>query len=109
MPTHRRNALTLGSFESIAFSPFGTQSGTPLRHHGEVIRAETTSISSRSIDQEVKKELLSKLKTQHLTKTERDYLHFPASDWYDTGKGEVCKNACTLEVSDIISKYIKGR
>ena len=43
-------------------------------------------------------------KKRHLTKPERDMLHKPASDWCETGRGEVCKSACTLEIDDIIIK-----
>lgn len=42
------------------------------------------------------------LKTRHLSKQERDMLHNPASDWCETNKGEVCKNACTLEIADLL-------
>lgn len=45
------------------------------------------------------------LKVRHLTKYEREGLHQPARDWKETPKGDVCKNACTLEVEDILSKH----
>lgn len=44
------------------------------------------------------------LKKRHLSKQERDMLHNPASDWCETNKGEVCKNACSLEISDLLDK-----
>lgn len=49
----------------------------------------------------IKKEM----KTRHLTRSERDALHNPETDWIQTPRGEVCKNACSLEVEDIITKY----
>lgn len=49
--------------------------------------------------------LKSELKVRHLRKNERDAHHRPASDVVEGGKGEVCKNACTLELQDIIIKY----
>ena len=48
----------------------------------------------------VKKE---ELKKRHLTKQEREVLHKPASDWVETQRGETCKNACSLEISDLVS------
>ena len=47
------------------------------------------------------------LKDRHLNKPERDMYHKPKSDWCESPKGDVCKSACTLDVSDIISKIKK--
>lgn len=47
------------------------------------------------------------MKVRHLNKGERDMYHQPKPDWHDTPKGDMCKNACVLEVEDIIRKHIK--
>jgi len=47
------------------------------------------------------------MKVRHLNKGERDMYHNPKPDWHDSKKGDVCKNACVLEVEDIIRKHIK--
>lgn len=52
-------------------------------------------------------ELKETLKKKHLNRIERDAFHRPKSDWQETPSGEVCKNAETLVVSDIIKKYSK--
>lgn len=44
------------------------------------------------------------LKERHLNKRERDQLHKPKSDWCESNKGDVCRSACTLDVSDLITK-----
>lgn len=49
----------------------------------------------------------TKDKTRHLTKAERDALHRPESDYTLSRGKEVCRSACTLEVTDIIIKYKK--
>lgn len=46
-------------------------------------------------------------KKRHLSKEERDAYHAPASDWCESPRGEVCKNASTLDVTDILAKKIK--
>lgn len=48
--------------------------------------------------------LNSTLKERHLSKRERQAFHKPKSDILSTDRGEVCKNACTLEVDDLIAK-----
>ena len=55
----------------------------------------------KSREEHIKEILLSR----HLDRNERQSLHNPKSDWSDTGRGDVCKNACTLEVNDILSKH----
>ena len=45
------------------------------------------------------------MKKRHLEKRERESLHRPLNDWKETSRGEVCINACSLPVDDIISKY----
>lgn len=45
------------------------------------------------------------LKERHLNKDERDYLHTPEPDFVQSKTGEVCKNACSLPIKDIIIKY----
>lgn len=52
-------------------------------------------------------ELKEILKKKHLNRIERDAFHRPKSDWSESPSGEVCKNAETLVVSDIIKKYSK--
>lgn len=52
-------------------------------------------------------ELKETLKKKHLNRIERDAFHRPKSDWSESPSGEVCKNAETLVVSDIIKKYSK--
>lgn len=42
------------------------------------------------------------LKKMHLNRDMRSVLHRPKSDWFETPRGEVCKNACSLVVDDII-------
>lgn len=49
----------------------------------------------------------TKDKTRHLTKAERDALHRPEPDYTLSRGKEVCRSACTLEVTDIIIKYKK--
>ncbi len=44
------------------------------------------------------------LKKRHLTREEREALHNPQSDYILTSKGEVLRNACTLDVRDILEK-----
>lgn len=46
------------------------------------------------------------LKVRHLSRDERRSLHQPLPDWKESPKGDVCKNACTLEVDDIIGKHL---
>ena len=47
------------------------------------------------------------LKERHLTRSERSVYHQPRPDWKESSRGDVCKNASTLEVEDIITKYKK--
>ncbi len=49
--------------------------------------------------------LESVLKVRHLSRYERQALHAPPSDWKATERGDVCKNACTLEVEDLLEKH----
>jgi hypothetical protein len=49
--------------------------------------------------------LRSVMKTRHLSKSERDVLHSPLSDVCETSKGDVLKNASTLQVQDLVDKY----
>jgi len=43
-------------------------------------------------------------KERHLQRDERSMLHHPKSDWCESPKGDICKSACTLEISDLIAK-----
>jgi hypothetical protein len=47
------------------------------------------------------------LKDRHATARIRNYYHNPASDWKESDRGDVCVNACSLEVKDIIEKHNK--
>lgn len=47
------------------------------------------------------------LKKSHLSRDMRSMMHKPKSDWYETPKGEVCKNASTLVIDDIIAPIKK--
>lgn len=59
------------------------------------------------IDGMSEEELLkSELKKRHLNGGERRHYHKPKSDWQESPAGEVCRNAETLVVSDIVSKYV---
>lgn len=58
--------------------------------------------------EEMKASVKTLMKKRHLTKPERDQLHKPESDWVNTPRGEVCRNACTIEVADIIKKVSKS-
>lgn len=46
-----------------------------------------------------------RLKQQHLNGGEREAYHKPLNDWKETPKGEVCINASSLPVDDIVSKF----
>lgn len=91
------------SGDDITFTSSGT---TPS---GSVVRVspsngftfESAFSSKPASNLNVKEEI----KKRHLRKNERDAHHKPASDVVECGKGEVCKNACTLELEDIIIKY----
>lgn len=45
------------------------------------------------------------MKKRHLIKPERDQLHNPEPDFIESSRGEACRSACTLDVSDIIIKH----
>ena len=45
------------------------------------------------------------MKQRHLTKGERDTLHRPLNDWKETPRGEVCINASSLPLEDILTKH----
>ena len=45
------------------------------------------------------------VKERHLTQEERMDTHSPQSDWQEGERGEHCVNACSLDVSDIVSKF----
>lgn len=45
------------------------------------------------------------IKSRHLSGAERATFHKPKSDWYETPAGEVCRNADTLTVVDILKKH----
>jgi len=45
------------------------------------------------------------MKKRHLLKPERDQLHNPEPDFIESSRGEACRSACTLDVSDIIIKH----
>ena len=44
------------------------------------------------------------LKQRHLGRDERSLFHQPKSDWCESPKGDVCKSACSLEISDLVAK-----
>lgn len=44
------------------------------------------------------------LKKRHLNSDERGAYHQPKSDWCETGRGDMCKSACSLEVEDLVVK-----
>ncbi len=44
-------------------------------------------------------------RSRHYSKHERERRHQPESDWCEGDRGEYCKNACTMDVQDIISKH----
>jgi hypothetical protein len=50
------------------------------------------------------KDLKKELKKRHLNKQERDAFHNLKSDWCESPRGDVCKNASSLEIDDIVSK-----
>ena len=52
-------------------------------------------------------EVMEIMKERHLQKRERQSIHLPASDFCEGKRGEECKNACALEVKDIVIKYNK--
>ena len=53
-------------------------------------------------DEEAVRKLMKK---RHLIKPERDQLHNPEPDFIESSRGEACRSACTLDVSDIIIKH----
>ena len=78
------------------------------RQMGELLQAARRAVNPFDLE-DSNEQLMSSveetLKVRHLTKHEREGLHQPARDWKETPKGDVCKNACTLEVEDILSKH----
>jgi hypothetical protein len=85
-----------------------------LRHRGEPIQPFGMDLVDDNVEFDDEErdlispdELKETLKKRHLNRMERDALHKPKTDWFETPAGEVCKNAETLVVSDIINKFVK--
>lgn len=84
-----------------------------VRQMGELLQAARRTGIGRGVNpfylednnEQLMSEIDEVLKVRHLTRHEREGLHQPARDWKETPKGDVCKNACTLEVEDILSKH----
>lgn len=60
---------------------------------------------TRDYDEQTMSDIAVVMKERHLSKSERQAYHQPKNDWKESPKGDVCKNASTLEVEDIITKY----
>lgn len=84
---------TIGFGEQPFFSASAFESARRASQNGR----QTSSISIENHE--------GILKERHLRKSERDVLHKPKTDYLEGGKGEVCKNACSLEIDDIVEKF----
>lgn len=90
------------------YEPFGNIGivpnviGAQLRNPFDFIDDEVMKVNNSMEKTTALKEALKK---RHLTKEERDILHRPVSDYVQSKTGEVCKNACSLPIEDIISKH----
>lgn len=47
----------------------------------------------------------TKKKSKHYTQEERQLMHNPVPDFVQSKRGEILKNSCTLDISDIINKH----
>lgn len=52
-----------------------------------------------------KKSLEEKMKERHLNGAERRRAHKPKSDWRQSGRGEVCRNASSLPIDDLVIEF----
>ena len=76
------------------------------RFHGSLEDEEKPEEKEEEID--VSQESIDKLmKTRHLTKSERQALHKPKSDWIEGKKGEECRAACELKVDDLVPETLR--
>ena len=100
----RHRATPFGDLEALRFNEtlMGViRNAMPTRDTGPTITPGNNKIT-------MNQETEASLKQKHLTKEERDAYHSPASDWEETPRGERCKSACTLDVSDVVVKFNKG-
>ena len=91
---------------STSFSSFQNTVRSSLDSFNEVI-TQTTNNNNRNMrpDTQLVEELTEKMKSKHLRKEERNAIHRPLSDYYEGSRGEECKNACSLEVEDLVLKF----
>ena len=111
--TYQTNAPITASYNTPADRERMPVEQEQARQMDELLQAARREITGRAVNpfdlEDSNEQLMSSveetLKVRHLTKHEREGLHKPARDWKETPKGDVCKNACTLEVEDILSKH----
>jgi len=106
---------------SVDANPFEDEEPELLRDLDQLLRAANSSPSAgqtlrsfrsgfsqdftREYDEQTMNDIAGVMKERHLSKSERAAYHQPKNDWKESPKGDVCKNASTLEVEDIITKY----
>lgn len=95
-------SLALSNWRLLNGRPFGD----PLGSGTGDLTASITAFDEEegAVEVEVNEEALASLmKKRHLNRDERRALHQPKTDWAEGNRGEVCRSACELDVSDLLA------